>query len=249
MAALSDAPEALVALERQVHEMLRGQRSVGATAEALGVDPVRLDIYRGFVRGHVDTALHKSFPILEGLLGEPAFQALCDAFFEAHPPSHWELNAAAEPFPAFLAARVDEGHAELGPFHVALAQHEWADFATFVHPARVPTEVEAPTLNPTLTVLQLVCPVTPFVVAWQDGRRDLPLPTPEEGPELCLFFRHPVTERVQFHVAIDDYLFAIKVAHEGLEAAAVAEAAGLPVDAARAAMARARDIGLVLLPG
>ena len=245
----------LSAVQRALHEVLRGATPVAEGAAALGIAPERLGVYARFVRGHVETALRKNFPTLRAILPGEVWARLSDAYFATHPPRAADLNQAAAAFPAFVAGQLDAGwEPTLEPFHVALAQLEWAEFTTWVHPARVPavSPAAAATLNPTLTVLELACPVVRWLVAYDAGARDAaaPLPTRAQGPELTLIFRKRVAGeyRVGRYVADDDLLFALKVAHEGLDPAVVALDHGLDLDLARAAMARAIDLGLVIPP-
>lgn len=237
-------------LEALVHAAIRQDLSVDSAAAELGCDPARLAIYRRFIAGHVRTALDKNFPVLAALLGPERWAALGEAFYAERPPSHWELNEAARPFPGWLAAHEEAGHEGLLPFHVALASWEWEEFATYVHPAEIPTpdELTQPAVNPTLSILESPCPVARFMSRWLAGDREAPLPTPADGPEVAFLWRRPDTARVAFHQAVDDLVFAVTVAHQGLDPAAAARAHGLPEDAAVAAFERAVAMGLVLRP-
>ncbi len=237
----------LAALQATFHRVLRGDDAVEAGAAALGCDPRRLAIYRDFVRGHVQTALDKNFVVTRELLA-PVWPALSDAYFRDVPPGHWELNAAAESFPAWLETQVGR-HEGLLPFHVDLASFEWEEFAAYAHPAEMPAHPTAPAPNPTAAVLQLAHPVAGFVKAWNAGRREPP-PAPLATPQLTFLFRHPRTGRVMYQVATDDLLFALKVAAEGLDPVAAAASIGQPAEAALRAMAFAADVGLIVVaPG
>jgi hypothetical protein len=102
-------------LEALVHAAIRQDLSVDSAAAELGCDPARLAIYRRFIAGHVRTALDKNFPVLAALLGPERWAALGEAFYAERPPSHWELNEAARPFPGWLAAHEEAGHEGLLP--------------------------------------------------------------------------------------------------------------------------------------
>lgn len=233
-----------------VHAVIRQDLPVDSGAAALGCDPARLDIYRRFIAAHVQSALDKNFPVLAALLGADAWVALGTTYYAEIPASSWELNEAARPFPAWLAAREEAGADALTPFHVALASWEWAEFATYVHPAEIPSpaSLSAPIVNPTLTILELPCPVAAFMATWLDGARDQPLPSPTDGPEVAFFWRRPDTGRVAFHQAVDDLVFAVTVAHQGSSPALAARENGLPEAAALAAFERAQRMGLVVAP-
>lgn len=241
-------------LQQVMHDVLRGRASVGVGAEKLGVDPGRLGIYAAFVAGHVRYVLDKDYGATQSLLTPARWAELCESYFASKAPSSFELNQAAAGFPEFLDEQLAAGREGLVPFHVALARLEWEDFATYVHSERIPpaSELTGPLLNPTLSLIELPCPVVRWYVAWN---RDEPyatalseLPGPDDGPERVLLFRRPTTERTAYFVAVDDLMFAVAVAHRGLDPLAAAAAAGLPADAALAAWERAVELELVLVP-
>ncbi len=236
----------LEALEGWIHRAVKEEVSIEVAAAELGVNPRRLDLYRGMVRGHVRTALGAVYEILQGVLGEPLFAGLYEDYLSAWRPAHWVLSRAAEGFPEFLAAQVDAGRPGLRPFHVSLAELEWAAWETRVHPARVPASVEAPQLNPTLTVLQTPWPVVPFALAWQRGEGPQE-PAAEES--VSLLFQKPGGLGVNLYVGSPALLFALKVTHDGLSAEVAAELSGEPVEAVREALSHAARIGLVIDPG
>jgi hypothetical protein len=227
---------------RAIHDTVRENRSVAEVARELGVDERRLDIYRSMVRGHVYTALSANYDVLAGVLGEPLFDALYEAYLVAHPPSSWALNQAASAFPEFLATAYDAGRAGLVPFHGALAEFEWALYEVGVDPAE-PEASERPTLNPTLAVLQTDYPVVPFVLAWQRGEGPA---VPEPEATLSLVFQRPATGRAAFYNGSGDLLFALKMVHDGMDVATAAEASGHPTDVVEGLLAAAIDIGLVI---
>lgn len=243
MAALRD-------IEALVHAVIRQDLSVDSGAAELGCDPARLAIYRRFIAAHVQSALDKNFTVLKALLGPEAWASLGKRYYAEVPASSWELNEAARPFPAWLAARQEAGDDALTAFHVAVASWEWEEFATYVHPAEIPAadSLTAPIVNPTLSILELPCPVAAFMAAWLDGARDQPLPTPKDGAEVAFLWRRPDTSRVAFHQAVDDLVFAVTVAHQGLDPAVAARENGLPEAPALAAFERARRMGLVVGP-
>ncbi len=241
-------------VQEALHEVFRGRLSAEAAAPRIGVRPDRLAIYQRFVKGHILRTLAKDYPMTKALMGEALFDRLSERYFEAHPPRSWELNAAVEAFPEFLERqRVEEREPELSPLMAQLAQFEWEIFAAFTHPADIPRpeEVSHYTVNPTLTALSFDYPLVAWYAKWDhDEIADVPstAPEPVEDGETVLFYRSPISLRTNYRVATDDYLFAIKVAHEGLSLEAAAEATGQPLDLCRAALDAAVDVGLIIAP-
>lgn len=236
-----------------VHRVLRRELDVDAGAALLGVDPARLDLYRRFVFGHITGVLGKLYPLTAAHLGATAWDRLGAAYFRDHPARDWELNACGRAFPELLDREVAAGATDVHPFHVALAQLEWEQFAVYMHPATVPDHdaLDAPIVNPTLAVLALPYAVVPFAVAHPDPTSHSPTtPPPDQAPDgaLTLVFRRPGAWRVDFHEATGDLLFAIKVVHERVPLAAAAAAAGQHLALARAALATARAVGVIVGP-
>lgn len=233
--------------QRALVACFRGESSVEAAAETLGVDPARLAIYARMVEGHVRQAVAATFPETLSALDPAVRPALDAAFYDAHPPSGWSLDAAAVPFPGFLEGylpgRVSETDAaflvELARFEAVLA--EVALDAT-VEAAGAPPAGDGPfELNPTLIAVEVEHPLVEWLVA-----APRPATLPPRGPaRTALVFRHPVRDTACFQTATDDLLFALKIAADGLDPDDAARAAGLPIDAARAALANALALGLV----
>ena len=233
-----------------MHAVLRGGRSVSAGATDLGVDPSRLRIYRDFVHGHVIHILAKQFPRVVMTMDTTAWAATCQSFFTDHPPTHWELNEAAKPFPRYLAERVGvvEG---VTPFHVSLAQFEWAQWAAFSDPVRIPTRASLTeaAINPTLTILEVPCPIVDTVVALDRGEPLAGAPLTEEvGPERVLVFRHPVRETSAYWRASDRLVLALATVDGGLEPEDAAARFDCTAADVTASLARATEIGLVIHP-
>ncbi len=233
-------------LQRLMHDVVKQGVEVEAGAAALGVDPARLRIYRNFARTPVRTALELNLPMTQALLGEERWEALYEDYLRACPPRSWELNAAAEAYPMFLEAQLDAGREGVTHFAVCLSAFEWAQFETLRHPAVIPAQVDATTLNPTLTLLQQAYPVVPYAARWSRGERDLSPPEPAES--IALLFRHPTRHHCRFYAASDVLLFAMKVAHDGLSAAQAAAESGQPLEAVEAALSEAQRTGLILRP-
>jgi len=237
----------LCELQRALVACFRGGISVEATAGALGLDPARLAIYARMVEGHVRQAVTAMFPETLSALDPTLRPALDAAFYAAHPPSTWSLDAAAVPFSGFLEgylpSRVPEPHAmflvELARFEAVLAEvaHD-----TTIEVAGAEAATDGPfRLNPTLIAVDLEHPIVEWLVA--APRAGVP---PPRGPgHTVLIFRHPVRDTACYQAATDDLLFALKIAAEGLEPEHAARTAGLDPGAARAAMTVAVALGLV----
>ncbi|PKN54497.1 MAG: hypothetical protein CVU56_26180 [Deltaproteobacteria bacterium HGW-Deltaproteobacteria-14] len=245
MASLKDLAET-------VHAALRRELDTDVAAARLGVDPARLGIYRGFVHDHVSGILDKLYPYVRAHLGSQIWAELVAAYFREVPARHWELNACGEAFPAWLDARIAAGDGPgVDPFHVALAELEWEQFVVYMHAATVPAgeHLEAPVLNPTLSLLDLAYPVVRFIVDHPEvGDVGPAIPVPAAARRLALLFRRPGTWRVAYYQGSDDLLFALKVVHEQIPLAVAAEAVHQPIAVARAAVDHAIAVGLVLAP-
>ncbi|RMG13712.1 MAG: hypothetical protein D6729_14600 [Deltaproteobacteria bacterium] len=245
---------ALHEIQQTLHEVFRGRMEPEAAAGRLGVRADRLAIYQRFVRGHILRTLAKDYPMTRSLLGEELWGPLAERYFAEYPPQSWELNAAVQAFPEFLErVRVEEGPKGLTPLAAQLAQFEWEIFAAFTHPARIPgaETLERPVVNPTLSVLSFDYPLVRWYASWDQGEvEDVPASAPEALPEgeTVLFYRSPTTLRTNYRVATDDYLFALKVTHEGLSLEAAAQATGQPLDLCRSALDAAVEAGLVITP-
>lgn len=235
-----------------MHQLLRQEISAEVAAERFGVPVERIAIYRDFVRNHIANALAKNYEVLASTLSEELWEELVSAYFQAYPALAFELNANAEQFREFLAGPGRTLSAELGDFHLELAELEW--FEWHVYSVRddipEPSGVSQPTLNPTLIILECNYPVADYVLAWRRTVRsggDVP-PVPEPGAQRVFVYRDPDSLLAMFTVANDRLLFALKVAHEGISLAEAAAAAGVDIEVAEEVMREAAEDGLVLLP-
>ena len=235
-------PMTLEALERVIHQVMRDETSIAAGAKTLQVDARRLGVYRGFVRGHIRSALESNFGLLEAWVGPTTWHALVRGYRAAYPPSHWGLGQAGDRFPAFVAERVEAGALGLTPVHTALAELEWALFEAQIDQARMPEQRSAPVLNPTLSVLTFAYPIVALAVALNTGTAPEP---PEPGEQLVLVYRQPTREVAAYHVADAELLFAVKMVHEGLSVADAAQVAQQPVELVEAVLAKAVRAGVV----
>jgi hypothetical protein len=200
----------------------------------------RVAVYGDFVRGHVRGVLEKVFPLVRGAVGPDAWSALVEGYTLTRPARHHELNHLAEGFPAFVAdAAASRG---LAAFVPALARFEWTDFAVFASEAASPEAVERLTANPTLAVLEHPFQLCAYV------RAKGALTEPRAGDELALLWRHPEHLVTYYVEATPPALLVLKMAVEGLSAADVAAATGMPEAELHASVERFSRDGLVLAP-
>ena len=233
-----------------IHAVLRGEQSLDEGSELLGVDPARLAIYARFVRGHVEGILAKQYPLVRQTLTAEVWRDLCGGFFTAHPPSHWELNAAAEPFASYLADQlgVIEGVTLL---QVSLAQFEWAQWEAFSDLACMPEvhTLQASVVNPTLRILELPCPVIDAVLALKRGEAlNDAHPPSDAGPEQVLVFRHPVRQTSAFWRVTEPLVLALTTVDAQLDAEQGAQRLGRTAQEVTVGLSRAREIGLIIGP-
>ena len=111
-----DAPAAL-------QPWLRGGDEGGSLGSAGARAQHGLRAYQGNAAATAERALGAAFPVLRQLFGAPAFAALAQACWHAHPPRSGDLTAWGDALPAFVAAS-----AQLGgePYLADVARLEWA---------------------------------------------------------------------------------------------------------------------------
>jgi len=238
----------LADLQASMHRLLRGEAGADQVAAELGANPVRLEIYRELVAGHVVDAVDKNFPYLRALIRDGWDRLVAD-YERAHPPAHWEVNHAAAGFCDFVAAELAGGRAGLDPFHPVLAQFEWEEWLAYSNPAAMPAPAGAdrPLLNPTLTVLESPYPLLAFLAEHRDRLSPAtPLPAPLPDPCTILVFRHPVSLLAHSALADDRLLLAIKIAAEGMTVADAARATGADPAALAGAVADAAACGVIV---
>jgi len=233
-----------------MHAVLRGEQPAEEAAPLLGVDPHRLAIYQGFVRDHVTGILTSQFPRVEAAMPAAAWSAVQHGFFETHPPTDWELNEAAAPFPDYLAGQLGlvDG---LALFHLSLAQFERAQWGAYSDPATIPHpgDLDRPVVNPTLRILELPCPVVDQVVVFDrgDGFTEPP-PDASDGPERVLFFRHPERLTSAYWRVTERFVLALATTQEGHTPEEAAAAFGCRAEDVLDALSRAAETGLCIVP-
>lgn len=238
-----------------VHQLLRGEISAAEASQQIGNDESRLAVYHRFVSGHVRNVLEKNFAVLVSLFPKQAWDSIVPEYFRSHPSDSYELNANGAQFPRFLSQWADDPRFGITDFHLELAELEWREWVVYSTLKEIPSpdEIEAPTLNPTLIVMQLEYPVVEYVFRWRDeqegGFPDGVPPIPEEkNPGVVFLFRHPSTHNPVIRRARDRMLFAFKVVHDAIPLEDAAQAAGIAVEDGESMVRDAADEGLVILP-
>jgi hypothetical protein len=237
---------------RTMHSVLRGADPV-AGAEALAAPLSRVAAYQRFIKAHIDSVLLKNYTTFAALVGEAVWREVIAEYFSRHPADDWELNASVRHFPGYVAELVRDRRFGLTLFHQELADFERREFEVFAAPVEIPAAdaLTAPTLNPTLQILQLRHPVGTFVRAfraWESGCGEEPEVPAAPSPEILFLFRHPVSLRHTFAVANESLLFAFKITHDGVPIEEAAKLAGLRGSDVENTLWQAHEIGLLVVP-
>lgn len=258
-----DTPAELRNQFAALHRTLLGDVHLKQGAANLGVDPERLDIYRGFVRGHIRNAVGANFNLTEAWIrhGSPAaWRWILEQFVARARPEHWTLDAAAGGFAELIGGLVGQplppasGAGDWRPdvFAGALATLEWSMYLAHVDPVDLTAPAdpaEAPAghrLNPTLEILELAEGVGALAATLNRDALPEHDPVATGGTEHLWVLRRPQTERAMFLRPHTDHWFAFKAVYEGLDAAAAAAATGQPLAAVEAAYAEGVRAGVIL---
>ena len=233
-----------------MHGLLRGDTTPEELARRWGIPASRAGLYQRFVRNHTIRVLDKNYGELARLIGKDRWNELTDRYFREHPPRDYELNASVADFVQFVGARAQADELGLGRVHLELAELSWARFRAFADAQDVPTDVSAPTLNPTLQILETEYPV---LTLWRSLRKldaDAPpdLPLPLDAPRVVFVLRKAVTHGVASFIAEDTHLFALKMVHDDMSVEAAASATGLDAVAVRGILQQGAEAGVLVLP-
>jgi selenobiotic family peptide radical SAM maturase len=177
--------------------------------------------------------LESIFPACHSILGEKIWQQIV---------SDPHANSAPEALPGRLALITGDG---LAPAYIGdLAALEWAINTTARMTENDSGDVEEPTINPTLSLVE---------VHWKDLTNLLHTgdhaPEPERGDDHVLVWKVPETGEVRTCVPTDEDLLILKALADGFDAQTLARMGGFPVQAVTAAFDRAREKGLIKSPG
>ena len=92
---MTNPPASLRELQRELQRHLLGEQSV-VCAAIVDAPPLpaleRLAIYKNAYRVRLIDALHETYPVLHGVLGDEMWVALGDAFVTAHPSPHRSIR-------------------------------------------------------------------------------------------------------------------------------------------------------------
>lgn len=234
-------------------QRLYGAAATGSAAQ----DAQRLAIYGRFCRIHRQQALSlfsDTQQVIVDACGEPAWDALVERYFVAHPMRHFELNQNAEFFPEFLAAQPTEGDLAALPSHATeLADLEWWEWLVRVAPD-APEDLADLAARPDDPVasrgpLRLASTVelraySYDFVSWLDA--DEREPSPEPGQSLVIFWRDR-TLAPRRETAQPQELVIIKALIEGIPVDAdLAAQVGLDWDALDETLSDLQQAGIVL---
>ncbi len=238
-----------------MHQLLRWEVTPAEASAMLGCEESRIALYPEFVLDHVRNILVKNFSALASLFSAEEWEGIVREYFRTNPPDHYEMNANAARFPAFLHQIAEQGRFGIGEFHLELAELEWLEWLAFSSPKEIPgpAEIREPVLNPTLTVLELNFPVVEYLRSWQEERtRGFPggvPPIPEEKNRGIVFiFRHPRTHEAVEQRATDPELFAFKVIHEAIPLNQASEEAQISLSEAESLLLDVEKTGVIILP-
>jgi len=164
--------------------LLQDQPAVAGLLAANG--EAQFGVYRNAYRARLRAALRDNFEVLPLVMGDEAFDALANAYIDAHPSRHYSLRWFGHHLCAFMAANealVDH------PAMLDLARMEWALRQAFdaapaalltpVELAAVPAEDWAElrfTLHPAVQLLDLQWAVGPVWHALKSGQEEVPPP-------------------------------------------------------------------------
>jgi hypothetical protein len=189
---------------REPHEAA-ARRLYGAAG---GMDRERLAIYGEFCRTHKFEALDSTFEDTRAavlrLRGLPAWESLVEAYFQAHPMRHYELNQNGEAFPSFLANQ------DLPAWLAELADVEWWCWRTRTTPDDT---VEGNTYLRIAPTVELR-PYRHDMVSWLDAEERGEAPRALDV--LVVFWREPETLAGRRENAEPDELAVLQAVHRGL---------------------------------
>jgi hypothetical protein len=168
------------------HALLSDQALGNDFLSARGV--AQFGVYRIAYRARLRAALRDNFEVLPLVMGDDAFDALANAYIDAHPSQHYSLRWFGHLLCEFMI-----GHGELvdHPALVDLAQLQWAlrhafdaasaELLTTADLAAVPAEQWAAlrfTLHPSVQRLDLQWAVGPIWHALKSGPTEMGPPEP-----------------------------------------------------------------------
>jgi hypothetical protein len=205
-----------MSLEGYYAQLKRFLLEGGEPGPLLTWDPGRISVYANAYGILKESVLGSLFPRIKGSLPPERWERLRDAYFHAHPPTGWEINANAAAFAGFVSAQAD-----LPAFAAQLATYEWTDFALCL--VDEPVVAAGPLrLNPTVTLLELDWDFP----SWMHQPVEAGPPRAQKTP--VLMYRHPSHERTWCRPASAESLLALKLVAEEVPPSRFSETVGLP---------------------
>jgi hypothetical protein len=163
-------------VQQELKRLIFPGKEPAASALWDGEAPDRLNVYRHNVRGTWLETLDSDFPLTKNQFAETDWSKLRNRFFVKHPPAHWELNKAVEPFVSFLSRE------RVMPWVKELADYEWNDLAVFIDRSEI--RQGAGVSNPSVRVRVYQHQI--FNWAEAGAPPDSP---PAQKPEVLAFYR------------------------------------------------------------
>lgn len=208
------------------------------------VDPKRLAIYGEFIPCYLQDTLDALFSATLSLIPVEDWAALSRRYYQLRTSRHYEINHLAHEFPEWL-----RGQPEGTDMAADVALFELTRHQVFTGRQEVPSQVEALSVNPTLTTLQLGHRVSFWEKLRSEADEHAAVPAaPEVGQELVLLWRHPVTFLSNYWAAKPRTLLALKIVLEAIPLEEAAAAGGVDPDEIRAVIDEAVEHGLLLRP-
>jgi hypothetical protein len=204
----------------------------------------RLAIYGEFIPYYLQDTLDALFSATKSLISDEAWGALSKRYYALRTSRHYEINHLAHEFPEWLRTQPEGSEMAADVALFELTRHQ-----VFTGRAEVPAEVEALSVNPTLTTLQLGHRVSFWEKLRSEADEHAALPaSPEVGEELVLLWRHPKTFLSNYWTAKPRTLLALKIVLEAIPLEEAAAAGGVEPDEIRTVIDEAVEHGLLLRP-
>lgn len=208
------------------------------------VDLKRLAIYGEFIPYYQTDTLEALFSATRTLLDPNAWGPLCERYYGLKTSRHYEINHLAYDFPEWLRTQPEGSDMAADVAAFELTRHQ-----VFTAKNEVAGEVEALSVNPTLTTIQLGHKVSFWAKLRSEADEVAAVPAaPEVGEELVLLWRHPENLLANYWAAKPRTLLALKIVIESIPLEEAAAAGGVEADEIRKVIAEAVQHGLLLCP-
>jgi hypothetical protein len=183
-------PAAPDPLRAQLHSLAHWIRDPQNSPPPPGIEPRRLQIYRGLFRGNLDGLLSAQFPVIKRLRGPEFWAGLVDGFLREHRAQTPLFPEVGREFIAYLQARAEDGLGD-PPFLPELAHYEWAELGIALDPSD-PTALECNPVGDLMREVPVLSPLAwPLAYVWPVDRirADFQPEQPPAAPSLFLLQR------------------------------------------------------------